>query len=95
MTKKEKSQYAIRYKVPSCDGICVFVEKRNFEKDLWVVKSEGSSAVLNTDGDLEYEMSPSNRSDDFIRRTRFSLDEAWKRGKKLVKKLSQNYKNKQ
>ena len=32
--------------------------------------------VINRDGEVEWEPSPSNRDDDFIERTRFELEEA-------------------
>jgi hypothetical protein len=40
----------------------------------WAVCSGRS--CLNTDGDFEYEAMPSNRTDDFFVRCRFSFDEA-------------------
>lgn len=44
--------------------------------DSWCITN--GSSVLNTDFEMEWEPSPSNRDDDFILRTRFPLDEAFR-----------------
>ena len=44
---------------------------------MWVVTVEGHW-VLNKEGKTEYEPSPSNRTKDFIERTRFDFTTAWK-----------------
>jgi len=59
----------------------LYIEERG--NDLWAV-TDGSS-VLNTDGQWEWEPSPSGRDDDFIARTRFSFSEA--------KRLAMEHKN--
>ncbi len=43
----------------------------------WSVNDSG--CVLNSDGKWECEPSPSNRTDDFIATTRFTLEEAWEK----------------
>lgn len=42
--------------------------------------------VLNKNGDAEWEPSPSNRDDEFLSRTRFTLDEAWAMVEGLIAK---------
>lgn len=44
---------------------------------LWAITNAGH--CLNKDNQWEYEPLPSNRSDDFIERTRFTLNEALRR----------------
>lgn len=63
-----------------CGGITI--ERRG--KDLWAVCRYG--LVYASDGQWEYEPLPSSRDDEFIRRTRYSLHnayemarEAWRR----------------
>jgi hypothetical protein len=48
----------------------------------WAVK--GMFGVLNTDGEWEYEPSPSNREDDFLDRCRFTEEEALRRALEVV-----------
>src|SRR5690349_5497152 len=48
----------------------------------WAVK--GMFGVLNTDGEWEYEPSPSNREDDFLKRCRFTEEEALRRALEVV-----------
>lgn len=55
----------------------VTLEKRNREKDSWAVCN--GCACLNTDWQLEVESMPSNRTDEFLARTRFPQVEAWQR----------------
>jgi len=50
---------------------------------LWAVCDPGF--CLNRDGEFEAESLPSNRTEDFIERTRFSFDEAWERAEKVAK----------
>lgn len=52
-----------------------YVESRS--DGAWVIKNDG--CVLNADGCWEYEPSPSNRTDEFIARTRFDRDDAFRR----------------
>ena len=59
----------------------LFIEKRG--KDSWVITNIGS--CYTKEGGWEYE---SNRSDKFIARTRFTLEEAYK----ITKKLSKEWK---
>lgn len=60
----------------------IFIEDRGNGK--WAV-SNGCS-VLATDGEWEYEPRPSNRDDDFLARTRFTLDEAKRRAVEAYEK---------
>lgn len=55
------------------DGLRMTIERRG--EVHWCV-SNGTS-VLNTDLELEWEPRPSGRSDDFIARTRMSLNDAF------------------
>ena len=50
---------------------------------LWAIGVEGSG-VLSRDGFREYEPSPSNRSDEFKRQTRFKFDEAIQLAKEFI-----------
>lgn len=52
------------------------LERRDPEKDCWAIIDAGF--CLNTDGEWEWEPSPSNRDADFIERTRFPLFVAMK-----------------
>lgn len=52
-----------------------FVESRG--DGTWAIKNGG--CVLNVDGVWEWEPSPSNRTDEFIARTRFDRDDAFRR----------------
>lgn len=83
----DKPLYRIESDEDGSSGICLLtnsfsVELRDRKNDLWVVVFSGS--VLNSDGLLEFEPSPSNREDDFLSRTRFSRDEALDRAKKFI-----------
>jgi hypothetical protein len=53
----------------------ITVEKTSRSLDLWAIRCEGG-LVLNADGDLEIEPSPSHRTEEFLSRTRFSRDRA-------------------
>lgn len=57
-----------------------FVESRG--DGTWAIKNGG--CVLNVDGVWEYEPSPSNRTPEFIARTRFGLAEAMARARSAV-----------
>ncbi|APU89001.1 conserved hypothetical protein [Virus Rctr197k] len=61
----------------------VHVEWRS--EDRWVVVFGGD--VLNTEGLLEYEPSPSHRDEAFLARTRFPLAQAIELAQQLVKKV--------
>lgn len=52
-----------------------YVESRG--DGTWAIKNGG--CVLNIDGEWEWEPSPSNRTDEFIARTRFDRDDAFRR----------------
>jgi hypothetical protein len=52
----------------------------------WAVKN--FACVLNADGLWEWEPQPSSRDDDFISRTRFSLDEAFTRARSASEHLT-------
>lgn len=62
-------------------GENIFIENRG--PDIWAIVKDGM--VLNNQGVWEHEPIPSNRSDEFIARTRFPLSEAWE----IVAKYSQ------
>ena len=59
----------------------VFVELRGV--GVWAVTD--GTCVLNSEGSWEYEPLPSNRTEEFIARTRFGLDEAFERGRAALK----------
>jgi len=52
------------------------------DESLWVISNNG--LVLRDDGEFVYEPSPSNRSEEFIARTRFSLDDAMRIADELI-----------
>lgn len=54
-------------------GRYLTVQRRG--NDRWAVATVGM--VVNPDLEEEYEMNPSSRTDEFIERTRYSLDEAF------------------
>lgn len=60
----------IKYSI-GLDELYVFIEERG--ENSWALKIQNE--CLAKDGTLEYEPSPSNRSDDFIKRCRFSTPE--------------------
>ena len=63
-------------------------------EEAWAIVIDNMN-VLNRDGAAEYEPMPSSRDDEFIARTRFTLEEAWERAEALIKKEGFNptYKN--
>lgn len=74
MTEQEMLSLAICFQIDED----IFIEKRGNEK--WCVKVFAS--VLDRDLNRHYEPMPSNRNDEFINNTRFSLDEAFDIAKK-------------
>lgn len=70
MTNEEMLARAVRFQV----GEDVFVEKRG--EDAWCVSAFGGTVV---DRDLQrhYEPMSSNRTEEFIAATRFSIEEAF------------------
>ena len=48
----------------------------NDDKEQWAIRRNGF--VFNRNGKWEYEPMPSARTDEFIERTRFDLESAWK-----------------
>jgi hypothetical protein len=73
--------YATRFELGKDEfGGIVAVEARG--KDLWCVSAGGE--CLTVDGDWIYEPLPSNRTSLFIRKARFSFDEAMRRGWEVV-----------
>ncbi len=52
-----------------------FIECKNPNKDHWAV-TRGGAVLNNDDLEFEYEPIPSARTNDFIGRTRFNLEEA-------------------
>ena len=69
MTDQEMLARAVRFQM----GEDVYVEKRG--EDAWCVNVFGGT-VLDRDLQGHYEPMPSNRTDEFIAATRFSLSEA-------------------
>jgi hypothetical protein len=61
------------------NDISIEMRGRNDGGTLWAVVRGRST--LNTEGYWEYEPMPSNRDDDYIARTRFTLEEAYARMK--------------
>lgn len=59
----------------------ISMESRSADSSTWAVVHYGS--VLNRDGGWEYEPMPSYRTEEFIQRTRFPLDEAIRLAKAL------------
>ena len=59
------------------------IEKRG--EGWYVVKDEPN--VLNRDGKWEYEPMPSNRTEEFIERTRFSMIEACEKAADVIEKM--------
>lgn len=74
MTEQEMLSLAICFQIDED----IFIEKRGNEK--WCVKVFAS--VLDRDLNRHYEPMPSNRNDEFINNTRFSLYEAFDIAKK-------------
>lgn len=82
MTPEEMDKYGIRARSYGFDtSRDVRVESRG--AGLWAIIDCGK--VLNKDNELEYESLPSNRTDEFIERTRFTLDEALNRAAAFLK----------
>ena len=80
----------LRYPICADDGMTygiinrvIDVELRNHVENLWVVVVD-CSGVLSNDGYVEFEGLPSGRTEDFLRRTRFSLEEALDRARKFI-----------
>lgn len=69
MPADEIAVVATRYQVGTLQ-----VELRDSEKGLWAVTYAGST--INKDGEWEYEPLPSSRSEAYMSRTRFPLEEA-------------------
>jgi hypothetical protein len=54
----------------------VYIERRGHsDEDIWVISYMG--CCLGPDGEWEWEPQPSSRSDEFLERHRFTLDEAF------------------
>jgi hypothetical protein len=60
------------------------VEKTSKKIDTWCIRVQGGYCV-NHAGELEMEPSPSHRSENFLKRTRFSLEAALRMIEKLPK----------
>jgi len=61
----------------------VFVEIRQSSTEArWAVCRNGF--VLNANDKWEYEPMPSSRSEEFLARTRFGLDDAWSRARECL-----------
>ncbi len=63
--------------------ISIVLRDRNPNK--WAISLDGMG-VLTRNFEYVYEPSPSNRSDEFIASTRFSLEEAWELAEKFIEK---------
>ena len=64
------------------------VEERNPDEGLWSVKD--TFGCLNRRGERDYEPSPSNRTNRWLKSHRFPLDEALKIAEKYVEKVVVN-----
>jgi len=60
----------------------IAIATRSHKEDKWAIEVNGG--VLNNENMIEYEPMPSNRDDDFLARTRFSLNEAVERAQKFI-----------
>lgn len=78
---RERLRKAVRYEVGELHGHPLYIESRGPRS--WVCTN--LSAVLSTDGLWEYEPNPSNRTDEFIARTRFATVKA------ALKNLERHY----
>jgi hypothetical protein len=65
---------AVKFEIDEEREVYVTARKQRDGSKLWVVERLG--LVLNSDCEFEYEPMPSSRTDDFIARTRFSLEQA-------------------
>lgn len=72
-----------KYEVATVDFLNISIERRDLKKDSWAIVK--SRFCLNRDLEFEYEPLPSSRDEDFINRTRFSLEEAKKILRKYIK----------
>lgn len=70
-------QYATRFEIAED----VMIEKRG--KDKWCVQVFGGT-VLDKDLSRHYEPSPSNRTEEFIAATRFTLEDAYNLARKYI-----------
>jgi len=93
MTVPDPEVRTTRYEV-SClppddiDAHCFTVTVEWRGRDLWAVMRHGSA--LGSDGEWDYEPSPSNREDDWLATHRFDLDTALKLAKQAAPKLMTN-----
>lgn len=71
MTDQELLSKAVKFEISKTEDI--FIEKRG--ENSWCVSMYGT--VIDRHLERHYEPSPSNRTQEFIDRTRFSLDEAF------------------
>ena len=78
--REELFDKAVKFEM--ADGL--FIEKRG--KDSWAITNIGNCYAK--EGGWEHEPLPSNRSNEFIARTRFTLEEACK----ITKRLSKEWK---
>jgi len=53
----------------------IYIVRTKYGEDQWKVYRKGQ-ICLNKDGDWEWESLPSERSDEFLERTRYTLEEA-------------------
>lgn len=66
----------------------VVVERRDPEKDVWAILDGGN--CRRRDGKWELERLPSNRTEEFIEQTRFTLDEAMDEAKLAQAELNRD-----
>lgn len=92
MSRYEVSEYRV---YPTGYDEATFSDKHTWSitvvergDDSWAVK--GNSGVLNRDGEWEYEMSPSSRTDEFLRRCRFTREHALERALEVVDSIEVN-----
>jgi hypothetical protein len=79
MKPEEMGFYPTEFRLKGFDRLTI--EWRG--DDRWIVKH--MTQVLNKKGEFEWEPSPSNRTEAFIKRTRFSFDEAFEKALEIVK----------
>lgn len=69
----EQDMVVTRYRYGNPDQR-INIESRDPDGDVWAIVNDGM--CLNKNFEWEYEPTPSSRSDEFIERTRYTLDEA-------------------
>lgn len=81
MDKGEKAKMLSRATVfDLSDGITIEKVQGSSLVVCWAIRNRGTGHVLNVGGEWEYEPQPSSRSVEFLKRTRFDFETAWKIG---------------